>query len=217
MRNLSVIIHLQLKQMMKRFIIVLLLLPILMAMQCNEDDGDTSLAFNDYNIYITPQQSFSINDTIWINGIVSSRAYDLNTNDSITADRTTGDTFSLFKFTESTQNFNCIDAIDKFELIYDIGGASFLPSCENAQMTVHPETTIDSLSYKYRIGLKALYEGDYVISWQNSVIQNEDRNEFIINNYPLENHSNQIGFNKCGDLSWRYLNESDKEYYFNVE
>lgn len=49
------------------------------------------------------------------------------------------------------------------------------------------------------------------------MLQNSNRNEFIIENYPIENFPNQIGFNSCGDVSWRYLNESDKEYYFKVE
>lgn len=187
-----------------------------MAFQC-DDEIESTIVFNNYNVNITPQSSFSINDTIWLNGNVSSNVYDLAINDSIFYDRSQGDVFSIMKFIEPTQSSNCRDAIDKFKLIKEVGGITFLPICENAQMTVHSEITIDNLSYKYRIGLKALIAGDYVISWQNSTIDNENRNEYIIDNYPLENHPNQIGFNKCGNVSWRDLNESEREYYFSVE
>jgi hypothetical protein len=121
------------------------------------------------------------------------------------------------KFIEPTQTSNCRDALDKFELINEVGGITFLPICENAQMTATPELTIDCSSYKYRIGLRALVPGDFVISWQDSKIDNENRNENIIDNYPLEFHQNQIGFNKCGNVSWRDLNESEREYYFSVD
>ncbi|MFT4848889.1 MAG: hypothetical protein ACI83B_001425 [Sediminicola sp.] len=121
------------------------------------------------------------------------------------------------KFIEPTQTSNCKDAIDKFELINEVGYFSFLPACENAQMTATSEMTIDDSSYTYRIGLRALESGDFVISWQNSKIDNENRNEYIIDNYPIEFHQNQIGFNKCGSVSWRFLNDSDKEYYFSIE
>ncbi|MBC3845999.1 hypothetical protein H8K90_06390 [Winogradskyella echinorum] len=202
---------------MKKIFKIILFTPFLLAMQCDDDSTESTLIFNDYNVYITPQSSFSVNDTIWLEGIVSSKAYDLAINDSIIANRSTGDTFSIMKFIEPTQSSNCKDAIDKFELIYNIGLSTFLPICENAQMTLHSEISNDNLSYKYKIGLKALDPGDYVVSWQNSIVKNENRNEYIIENYPIEHHANQIGYNKCGNVSWRFLNESDKEYYFSIE
>ena len=195
---------------------ILAIVPLLMAFQC-DDEIESTLVFNNYKVHITPQSSFSTNDTIWIHGITSSKAYDLAINDSIFSERSAGDVFSIMKFIQPTQTSNCIDAIDNFELISQINEITFLPVCENAQMTVHPEITSDSLSYRYKIGLKPLMQGEFVISWQNSKIENEFRHEYIIDNYPIDNFPNQIGFNKCGNVSWRYLSESEREFYFSVE
>lgn len=84
-------------------------------------------------------------------------------------------------------------------------------------MTAHSEISADSTFYSYRIGLKALNIGDFVLSWNNSTVTNENRNEFIIDEYPLEYFPNALGFNKCGNVSWRYINESNMEYYFKIE
>lgn len=202
--------------MLKNYLRILFIAPLLMAFQC-EDEIESTLVFNNYKVNITPQTPFSTNDTIWIMGITSSKAYDLEINDSIFSERFAGDVFSIMKFIQPTQTSNCIDAIDNFELINVIGGITFLPVCENAQITAHPEITFDSLSYRYKIGLKPLNQGDFVVSWQDSKINNSDRNEYIIDNYPIDNFPNQIGFNKCGNVSWRYLNESEREFYFIVE
>ncbi|SEA55295.1 hypothetical protein [Bizionia paragorgiae] len=97
------------------------------------------------------------------------------------------------------------------------GGLSFLPSCENGQMTVHSELSTDGSFYSYRIGLKALHLGDFVLSCNHSFLTIDQRNEFIFDDYPIELHPNQLGFNKCGNISWRFVNESPKEFYFRVE
>lgn len=202
--------------MPKNLLKILFVAPLLMAFQCN-DEIDNNLVFNNFKVNITPQSSFSTNDTIWIRGITSSKAYDLAANDSIFSERFLGDVFSIMKFMQPTQTSNCIDAIDNFELINESGEISFLPVCENAQLIAHSKITLDSLSYVYKIGLKPLIQGDFVISWQDSKINNELRNEYIIDNYPINDFPNQIGFNKCGNVSWRYLNESKREFYFKIE
>jgi hypothetical protein len=188
-----------------------------MAFQCEDEFEDSTLIFNLYKVDITAQSNFSLNDTIWISGKVSIRAYDLVLNDSIFTDNPQSDIFSIYKFIEPNEVFNCKDAIDKFDLMFDIGEFSTLAKCENAQLQVIPELESNDMFYTYRIGLKAISTGDYVISWQNGMIQNVERNEFIFNNYPIENHPNQIGFNSCDEISSRFLNESEKEYYFTVE
>lgn len=201
--------------MFKNLLKIIVVAPLLMAFQC-DDELESTLVFNNYNVQATPQASFSVNDTIWLTGLVSSKAYDLAINDSVFYNNPQADILSIMKFIEPTQTANCIGAINKFELINELGSINFL-SCENAELTVHSNITSDSLSYKYKIGLKALQAGDYIISWQNSKLTNHNRNTSIAHNYPIEDHQNQIGFNKCGNVSWRYLNESEREYYFTVE
>jgi hypothetical protein len=202
--------------MFKKIIKLLILAPILMAFQC-DDEIESSIELNDYKVNITAASSFSLDDTIWIEGKISSQVYDAALKDSIFNNSPQIDVFSVYQFIKPTKNSNCIDAIDKFEVIFDIGEYSFLPNCENSQITALPELDKNSSFYTYRIGFKPLVSGDFVVSWNNGVIQNKNRNEFIIDDYMIDNHPNQIGFNSCNNVSWRYLNESDKEYYFNIE
>lgn len=192
-----------------------------MAFQC-DDEMESKLELNPYKVDVTPNSPLSLNDTIWIRGRVTSRVYDLSINDSIFNEDPyiIGNQFSIFKFMEPTENANCKDAIDKFELIFDIGEYSFLSSCKNAQITVIPELDTNGSFYTYRIGLKPLTIGDYIIFWNDvnsAEIQNENRNEFIAENYPLENRPNQIGFDKCGNLSWLFLDETERVYFFSIE
>ncbi|WP_145758326.1 hypothetical protein [Sediminicola sp. YIK13] len=203
--------------MFRKILKFVLIAPLLMAFQCEDELEESTLVYNLFKVNITAKSSFSLNDTIWITGKVSSNAFDLALNDSIFADNPQPDIFSIYKFIEPNEVSNSKDAIDKFDLMLDIGQFSTLPRCENAQLQVIPEIENNKMFYTYRLGLKATSTGDYVISWQDGTIQNVERNEFIINNYPIENHPNQIGFNSCDDVSWRFLNESEKEYYFTVE
>ena len=203
--------------MSKNIFKILLLAPFLMATQCDDDEIESSYVFNNYKINVTPQSSFSINDTIWLDGKISSMVFDTAINDSVFTGWSQGDEISVMKFIQPTQSSNCKDAINNFELITEIGGLSFLPVCENGQMTAHSEISTDNSFYSYRIGLKALNIGDFVLSWNHSSLYNENRNEYILDEYPLEYHPNQLGFNKCGNVSWRFVNESNKEFYFRIE
>ena len=202
--------------MIKQVFTFVVIASFLMSCQC-VDVLENTLEFDSYKVNITPASSFSLNDTIWIKGKVSSHVYDLSKNDSIFNEKPLGDIFSIYKFIEPTQASNCIDAIDKFELIFDIGEYLFDPSCENASMQAIPVLAKNGSFYTYRIGLRPSLPGDFVVSWRNAAIQNEDRNEFIIESYPIEDHPNGIGFISCEDIFWRYTNESEREYYFTIE
>ncbi len=194
----------------------LLIAPLLMAFQCEEELGESSLVINEFQVAVTPEWNFSLDDTIWVSGRLSSKALDLAEHDSVFLDTPPADVFSLYQFIEPTALSNCQDAIDQFVLIMENGTKSFIPSCENAHLQALPELESNGLFYNYRIGLIPTTTGDYVISWQSGILQNLDRNEFIIDAYLMENHPGQIGFNSCGNHSWRYLNESEREYYFRV-
>jgi hypothetical protein len=201
--------------MIKRLLKLLAVAPLLFAFQCDEDPGPM-FTYNDYKVKISPSSSFAINETIWIEGRVSSQVYDLGTSDSIFMESPLPDVFSVFQFIEPTELANCKDALDKFAFVIDIGEYSFLPRCENATVQALPVLDDSEVFYSYRLGLKPLEAGDYVVSWQSSALQNTNRNEFIIEQYPIENHPDQLGFNSCGNVSWRNLDESAREFYFSV-
>ena len=137
----------------------LFLAPLLIASKC-DDDIENTLLFNSYKIEVTPNLNFSLNDTIWIRGKTSSKAFDLSINDSIFNNTPQDDIFSIYKFIQPTENSNCIDAIDKFEVIPDTYNIWFLPTCQNAHIAVSPELEDNALFYSYRIGIKPTTVGD---------------------------------------------------------
>lgn len=202
--------------MKKRIIQFILLSPFLMAFQCDEEE-DSQLIFGFYKATISEQANFLTSDTIWIEGRISAFAFDTAVNDSVFADQPEPDEFSIYELITPDEFSNARDAVDKFEIISERGEFSLSQPCNNALLKVWPELAEDNQFYRYRIGLKPNLSGDYVLSWRKGVIQNTNRHTSIIQNYPIENHANQIGFNTCGSVSWRFLNESEREYYFTVE
>ena len=102
-------------------------------------------------------------------------------------------------------------------MVLDIGDTFGIPVCENADVLALPELDSDEASYRYRIGFKPLSTGDFVFSFRNAELRNTERNEAIIENYPIANFPGQIGFQRCERVSWRILSESEREYYFSVQ
>ncbi len=202
-------------------------IPLLMAFQC--DDDFVYLEYNPYKTNVTPNLSFSVNDTIWIYGRTSSKTFDPSVNDSVFSDTPQDDLFSIYRCLQPTNGYNGIDAVDRFEIISDRGEVSFLASCTNAHVAIFPELEGNNDFYSYRIGLMPTDSGDYVISWRSGAeIQNPNRNEFIIEDYPIRDfpdepdsymgfNSFRFGFNSCGSVTSWSLDDSDKEYCFRVE
>jgi hypothetical protein len=195
---------------------VLLLVPFLMAITC-EEDLEPQFVFNTYKVSISPDSRYVLNDTIWIMGRVSSNVFDLTSNDSVFGVEPLRDVFAVFELIEPLEVTNTQAALNQFELIIDHGDFSSISSCDNADLSATPVLDLYESFYSYRIGLKALNPGDYVISLLNATLQNEEKNEFIVEDYPIPNFEGQIGFNRCGSPSWRFVNDSEQEYYFTVE
>ncbi len=201
---------------MKNILKLLLLGPLLMAFQC-DDEIESDLKFNTFKASVTPQSIYSVDDVVWIEGYISSKVFDTSVNDSIFTETPGQDYFSIMRLIDSDPLSNSIDAIDQFELIFDRGVFDTVGFCENSEMTAQGVLNDDESLYTYRLGLKALQAGDYMISFDwRTTLNNTDRNEAIITDYLLTNHPNQIGFNKCGDVSWKFLNETNGELYFTV-
>ena len=202
--------------MNKRIIQLLLLSPFLMAFQC-EEEADGHLFFNRYKTTISEQSNYSTGETIWIEGRVSALVFDTAVNDSVFTEQPLPDEFSVYQLVTPDAFSNAKDAVNKFEIIAETGEFSSSIPCQNALLKIWPELDDDGEFYSYRLGISTNEPGDYVLSWRDGFIQNANRHVFIIDNYPIENHPNQIGFNTCGSVSWRFLNESEREYYLTVE
>ena len=148
--------------MLKKISKFLLLAPLLMAFQC-DDDIEPTLVYNTYTTNVTPASSFPLTETIWIEGKVSSKVFDLSVNDSIFTETPQIDVFSVYKFMEPNATSNCKDAFDQFDLVFEIGEFNFLPRCENAEVHVFPELETEGAFYTYRLGLKPKNTGDFLI------------------------------------------------------
>jgi hypothetical protein len=208
------------KMKMKFFIKSIIFVVLLIFFSCEETQCDCvapKKIENFYKVFLTPKTNFKIySDTIWIDGIVSSNVFDESIKDSIFSKMPIRDVISIYKFVSPTKNYNCVDAIDKFELIDDNNGIVYFESCKSGTIIKNSKLSSNNSFFKYRLGLISKHLGNYVISFQSSKIENIYRNTSIIENYPISNYPNQIGFNSCGNLSWRKLNESEREYYINV-
>ncbi|ARV16119.1 hypothetical protein BTO07_13635 [Polaribacter sp. SA4-12] len=200
----------------KKLIKYLFLTPLLMAFQC-DDELISTIEYNTYSIKITPKKTFSLNDTIWVEGRISAKAFDTAINDSIFNDNNQANSFYISKFITPTEHSNAKDAIDSFELIYEVGEFSFLGICENSKLFADAILDKDQLFYTYKLGLKPKFTGDFVISGLDGEIQNVERNLSISEAYPIDRHPKQIGFLNCEAVSWLYIEESTREFLFKVE
>lgn len=202
------------KELMKK-LVLLFFAPLLMATQC-EDDTTETVFRNNFKVKITNQTDLNINDTIWIEGRVSSKVYDSKIGDSTFADYPDPLDISLFKFTTPTPNYNAKDAIDKFDVIHPNGLVDFLGMCTNSSMRITPTLNSDGSLYKFKIGLKAKDSGDFIIKFPyKQKIENTERHLFLITAYPSPNHNYLIGFNRCGYTTWE-LESDTGDYCFKV-
>ncbi|MHB0756962.1 hypothetical protein [Polaribacter sp. M15] len=206
---------------MKKIITLFALSILLMAFQCEDEPSVyENYEFNKIKVNITPKSSFKKSDTIWIEGIVSSNVYDKIIQDSIFYEIGFSPAISLYKLVKPENNAtNSKDAVDKFEIIYDTNKISFLGRCENSTFFPETELSDNEKNYKYKLGLKPLLKGDYIINfWNDSKILNTNLNDYILNDYRLINLDTKIGFNSCGRTSYKsFENENTREYFFTVE
>ena len=198
------------------------ILPIffLLLLSCGETECDCVLPqkiSNFYKVSITQKSKFKIGkDTIWINGFVSTKVYDEAIKDSIFSEEYIKDVFSIYKLVSPTDNYNCVDGLDKFKLVDKSNGIEFFESCKNSTVSKNTILSPDGFFFEYRLGFVPKFSGDFMISFQKSIILNTNKNTNIIEKYSIKEMTDKIGFNSCGQLSWRELKDSEKEYYFNV-
>lgn len=206
--------------MKKTILRLLILTPLLMAFQCEEEEEYNTIFTNEYKAALTVQPNFNIDDIIWIEGKVSSKGFDASANDSIFLENTVIEHFNIMKLQINQSNdvsnyINSTGAIGDFVIVNDIG-SHYFGVCEEASVVLISELSADELFFTYRIGIKATIAGDYFVSFRKSIILNIERNEDIFRPYQLTNNPMTIGFDLCGKSSVRRTNESDREFFFTV-
>lgn len=206
---------------MRKIAILMSLSILLMSFQCDNDlSPHDNYEFNEFKVNITAKSNFKKNDTIWVEGTISSNVYDKAVRDSTFYDAGFSPAISFYKLIEPKESIiNSKDALDKIEIIYDMNKISFLDRCENSTFFPQADLSNDKKFYKYKVGFKLLTEGDYIINfWADSRIINSNLNEHILDEYKLTQLDTKIGFDSCGETSYRaFEDETRNEYFFTVE
>lgn len=187
----------------------------LMAFQC-DDDMENPLVFNTFKTSVTHQANFSLNDTIWVTGKISSKVYNIETKDSIFfGDFPFSDEFSVMKLINNDPGANSTGALEDFIILNSVGNShTFL--CDKSNLEAQNALGSDVGFYTYKIGFVPLRAADYLFSFKDATLMNVDRNQYIIQDYLLDSNPNVIGFEECGSYSYRVLNDTNREFYFSV-
>ena len=199
---------------MKTIFKILLLSPFLMATTC--DDEFPTLYANPIVSTVSPHATYNTNDTIWIQGRTSSRAYNTTTRDSVFNDvNLPFCSLRVYKLVLPENRLNTSIAIDKFGFIQAKGAFTLLESC-NGGFAIEPELSQDSMSYIYKLGLKALAPGDYMIRTDDSTINNNNIHTEISNKYQIPQYLDYIEMTSCYGNSDIQISTAKQLYFFTI-
>ncbi len=186
-------------------------------LSCSKDDPqpDLELVFNNYRTGIS-DATIALGDTIWLAGSTSSNALNAVTGDSVMAASAPRDSISVFKLAvNDTINTNAIDAFELVELVSDQGGTTPLLDCRLHKILISPVPATDF--FVYRVGIVPQEAGDYMITFENSVVTNVNRNGLFAVDYQIEGFSGLILYEDCNRIDSRNLFVSEREYFFRVQ
>ena len=196
-----------------------LISPLFMAMQCGEDDAAATLSLEDVKVTISPETSLTLGDTLWIEGEVTSKAYNSESKDSIFNNLGRSNSIAVYKFVSPNleTKINTKDALNSFQIVNELGATYKTEYCPNADFSVESALSEEGLTYRYRIGIKAIDKGDFIITvgFQAKLL-NTDRNVELLSAYALKDPG-MIGFNSCNNYTWTFIDEITNGYLFSVQ
>ncbi len=193
--------------------------PLLMAALCEKTEDLAPLVYNETKVTLSEGPNFSINDTLWISGEVSSMIFDEVSQDSIiNSNETIRDIISVMRLKIANRTSNTIEAINEFDLVTRAGSIDFLGACPESELIAKAPLTENGQAYRYEIGLVPKNSGDFVLSWLEPVdLKNSVLNTQILEKYPVNGDKNNLGLTKCGITSTILnISESKDEFFFSV-
>ncbi|WP_394750896.1 hypothetical protein [Spongiimicrobium salis] len=210
--------------MIKKIKIALLLVglsPLLLAILCEEEDLGLEIGpRNKTAVTLSAGPIFSVNDTLWINGKVSSMIATGTPGDSIANENAfIRDIISVMRLKTADRNSNTREAVDEFQWVTRIGSIDFLGACPDSELIAQGPLTENGQEYEYEIGLVPVNRGDFVLSWLEPVaIRNTNLNTELLEQYQLEDNPNALGLTKCGITSTiPSVQQSKGEFFFSVD
>jgi len=201
---------------MKRVIMLLVLLPFLTAMTCDNDyDPENAPISKIFKVSVSPESTFTLQDTIWVEGIATSRFFDATTNDSIsTTDKKVQSRLNIYKFVQPNPYLTAEGAVNKFKIISITGEFEPMSYCKNSNLQIFGELVPDAQYFSYKIGFKPLQTGDYIVDAFDGIMTNTNRHTEIAEDYPLYNHPDLILLDCSGAIGLKP--ESARAYFFKV-
>jgi glutamine cyclotransferase len=204
---------------LRKIVLIISTSPLLLAVLCEKDNFDTLAVPNETKVSISQGPNFSLNDTIWVSGQVSSMLFDEVTSDSIrNPNETIKDLVDVLQLTEENGDSNTKEALIDFEIIVLKGVTELARQCPESKLITVAELRTDMSFYEYEIGFVAKTSGDFVLSWEGPIIlKNDNRNTEILNSYPVKGETNFLGLTNCEITSLILdVESSGDEFFFTV-
>ena len=194
--------------------------PLLMAVLCEpEPVPEFVLVENQTRVSLSEGPDFSLGDTLWISGKVTSMSFDELSGDSIrNPNEWEQDIISVMRLKPAVGRSNTIEAVNEFDLVAPTGSIEFLGVCPESELVAIGPLDASETHYRYRIGLVPKNAGDFTLSWlQPVILRNADLNTGILDQYPVDGSGNSLGLTKCNITYTRSeVAEARREYFFTV-
>ena len=203
----------------KKLLLVCSCFLLLMSFQCDKEEYPV-LTNPETKVTLSEAAVFSTNDTLWITGVASTMVYNEDTQDSIpNTNENLSEVISVLRLQPENRTSNTTDAVNDFELITRTGTIDFLGACPEADIIANGPRTANGMSYSYEIGLVPKNTGDFALNWVlGASLTNGNLNLEILEKYPIDGDTNQLGLTKCGITSTLLnVSASKRAYFFTVE
>ena len=203
---------------MKKKILLVLILPLLIATQCDEDDVCPGLEeFQGFSITVENTQAvYNINETIWLSAAVSSTLFNTctDTEEEVSDPSLFIDSIFIVKLVDSNTEIN--SQITEATTSFNIGSQFMFSSCNDA-VNITPVIVDDGFEFFYRLGIQNAEAGDYCIvsGWGRSTTINDGATNNLDIYEAYNNGENTLKFDNCGQTYTRTL--EDAIYFFSVE
>ena len=207
------------KSNLRKVLLICSISPLLMAILCEKEEALAPIVYNETKVTISESVNFSLNDTLWIKGRVSTMIFDEGLADSIrNPNEDVQDIISVLRLKKANGNSNTSEAINAFKIVSSIGSYDFLGACPTSELIAVGPPTQDGQFFEYLIGLVPQMQGDFVLSWVGSVnLLNDNLNIQILEKYPIGARVNILGLTKCGITSTLdNVRASKDEFFFSI-
>jgi len=193
--------------------------PLLMAIQCEDDDFCGFDSFEGYPLSLeNAKASYAINDTIWVNGSTSSEQPFFCEGDEelqINLDQNTfQDAFFPLKLANSDRT-NAVVATADFDFVIDLGDGYDPDFCLDSYFVL-PNLTQNQEQYQFRVGIVPKALGSYAITSVFSSVFIDTTNLNLEVFQAFDGFEDSIKFENCGDIYTR-RNSDLSNFFFTVD